>query len=386
MYRIRIDNTRLEALKRKHLTKYKGALRKEIKGFLSGGASFVFSHTTSEKTPRKFILKVDKTKRSFTTRFLEECADPKNPLLDDLLVGDVAAQLRIIQRVKGDSQEHFNKLTGGKANRLHYNDGDEIDDFNAIMNEIFVKRSFEDDKAGIYAKRLDKDDFVKNLQIRICPYCGRAYIYRVVKKGEKGDVSVKPQLDHFLPKSNYPFLAMNFFNLIPCCTQCNLAPCKVDNDPLDDKRQQVTYLMHPYGFDETKVRFIYKMKAPDTYKPESFDVLVCYQSKDHKTGYNGFFALDKLYAGHTVEVCNMFWRRRALQAAANGFYKGIGIQVPAAVMAQGILGFNLNGIEERRQLMYKFKKDTFLQMIGSRSKAVASYYADRKGKEITMKI
>lgn len=82
----------------------------------------------------------------------------------------------------------------------------------------------------------------------------------------------------------------------------------------------------------------------------------------------------------------MFWRRRALQAAANGFYKGIGIQVPAAVMAQGILGFNLNGIEERRQLMYKFKKDTFLQMIGSRSKAVASYYADRKGKEITMKI
>lgn len=386
MYRIRIDKCIKDVLTRKYLAKYKGGLRKEIKGFLNGGASFVFSHTTSEKTPRKFILKVDKTKKSFTTRFLEECVDPQKTLLDDLLVGDVAAQLRILQRVKSDSLENFNKLTGGKANRLHYNDGDEVDDFNAIMHEIFVKRSFEGEKTAVYAKPLDKDEFVKNLGIRICPYCGRAYIYRVVKKGKKGDVTVKPQLDHFLPKSNYPFLAMNFFNLIPCCTQCNMAPCKVDNDPLDYSKLQVTYLMHPYDFDETMVRFIYEMKAPDTYKPESFDVLVGYQSKDYKTGYNGFFALDKLYAGHTVEVCNMFWRRRALQAAVKGFYKGFGIQVPAAVMAQGVLGFNLNGIEERRQLMYKFKKDTLLQMMGNRSIAVKNYYADRKGKEITVKI
>lgn len=386
MYRIRIDKGRLNVLTSTYLTKYKAELRKEIQGFLNGGNGFVFKHTTSEKPPRTFVLKVDKTKKSFTTRFLEECADLKNSLLDDLLIGDVAAQLRIIQRVKSDSQEHFNKLTGGKANRLHYNDGDEIDDFNAIMHEIFVKRSFEGDKTALYAKPLDKDEFVKNLEIRICPYCGRAYIYRVVKKGKDGDVSVKPQLDHFLPKSDYPFLAMNFFNLIPCCMQCNLAPCKVNNDPLDNNKQQVTYLMHPYDFDETMVRFIYQMNAPDTYKPESFDVLVGYQSKDHKTGYNGFLALDKLYAGHTVEVCNMFWRRRALQAAANGFYKGIGIHVPAAIMAQGILGFNLNGIEERRQLMYKFKKDTFLQMMGSHSKATTNYYADWKGKEKKVKI
>lgn len=386
MYRIRIDKTRLDVLTRQYLTKYKDGLRKEIMGFLNGGVSFELSHTTSEKTPRKFTLKVNNTKNSFTTAFLEECADPQKMLLDDLLVGDVGAQLRIIQRVKSDSLENFNKLTGGKANRLHYNDGDELDDFNALMHEIFVKRSFEGDKAAVYAKPLDKDEFVKNLEIRICPYCGRAYIYRVVKKGKNGDVSVKPQLDHFLPKSNYPFLAMNYFNLIPCCTQCNLAPCKVDNDPLDGSRQQVTYLMHPYDFDETMVRFIYEMKAPDTYKPESFDVLVGYQSKVHKIGYNRFFALDKLYAGHKVEVCNMFWRRRALQAAFNGFYKGIGIQVPAHVMAQGILGFNLNGLEERRQLMYKFKKDTFLQMMGSSSKAAVNYYADRNEKEIIVKI
>ena len=56
---------------------------------------------------------------------------------------------------------------------------------------------------------------------------------------------------------------------------------------------------------------------------------------------------------------------------ANSFYKGIEIQVPVAVMVQGILDFNLSGIEERRQLMYKFEKDTFLQIIENRSKAVA---------------
>lgn len=388
MYRIRVDKSRLNSLNSKHLQKYKDKLREEINGFLSGDAAYLFKQSIGRGSTKKtFTIKVCDNPKSFTCRFLEECADPTKPLLDDLLIGDVNAQIAIIQRVMTDNPLHLEKITADKANKFGYKDGDTFDDFNAVLYEIFVTRSFEGNKRCVKALPLDKDEFVKNLGIRVCPYCGRSYIYRVVKKGKGGDVSVKPQLDHFLPKRDYPFLAMNFFNLIPCCTQCNLAPCKVDNDPLESTKQNVAFLMHPYAFDETKIRFLYQMKAPDTYKPESYDVMVGYKDKNLKHGYNGFLAVDKLYAGHNVEVCNMFLRARALSAAFNGFYKSIGIQVvPVGLLAQGVLGFSLNGIEERRQLMYKFQKDTFLQMINNSSVQKENFFVDWKGKEISVTV
>ena len=132
------------------------------------------------------------------------------------------------------------------------------------------------------------------------------------------------------------------------------------------------------------IRFIYRLNTPDTFRPESYDVMVGYKNKDLKTGYNGFLAIDKLYAGHQVEVCNMFLRRRALQAAANGFYSGVGINIPVGLVAQGVLGFGLNGVEERRQLMYIFKKVTFLQMVGRNNGTATTYFVDWEGKELQL--
>ena len=386
MYKIKIDDSQKDTLTSNYLKKYKKKLREEIKGFLDGTDGFVFKRSVGTKTMKTFTLKVCSNPKSFTCQFLEECCDPKKPLLDELLIGDVQAQIAIIQRVLKDSKEHFNRLTVEKAKRLKYKNGMVVDDFNTIIHEIFVKRSFNGDKP-IFAEPLDKDDFVKKLGIRICPYCGRAYIYRVVKQGKKGEVTVKPQLDHFLPKCDYPFLGMNFFNLIPCCTQCNLAPCKVDNDPLDDTKRQVVHLMHPFEFDDKRIRFIYQIKTPDTYTAESCHVMVGYDNKDLKKGYNGFLALDKVYAEHNVEVCNMLLRTRALKVAMKGLYKGLGIRkLPVALFAQAVLGFNLNEIEECRQLMYKFRKDTFLQMVGRMHSPAITYLVDWEGKELVVTV
>lgn len=383
MYRIKFDKGILDSLTSTYLDKYKDKLREEINGFLRGDAGFVFSRSFGRGPKMNLTFKVCSAPMSYTCQFLEKCADPANSLLDDLLKGDLNKQLDIIQKVQSNDPSHLERMTVKKAKKNGYRNGAVVDDFNTIMHEIFVKRSFEGDKSRVHALPLDKNEFVSNLNIRICPYCGRAYVYRVVKKGKDGDVAVKPQLDHFLPKSNYPFLGMNFFNLIPCCTQCNMSPCKVDNDPLDQSKQKVSYLMHPYDFDEKMIRFIYRMNAPDTYQPESYDVLVGYKAKDLKTGYNSFLAINKLYAGHNVEVCNMSLRLRAIRAAGNGFYKGVGLpNVPVGMLAQGVLGFNLNGSEERRQLMYKFQKDTFLQMVKRlNGGAKNSYLVDWEGKE-----
>lgn len=53
-------------------------------------------------------------------------------------------------------------------------------------------------------------------KITVCPYCNRDYI------NSRSKVSVGAQLDHFYPKSLYPFFALSLYNLVPICGTCNL--------------------------------------------------------------------------------------------------------------------------------------------------------------------
>lgn len=64
----------------------------------------------------------------------------------------------------------------------------------------------------------------------VCPYCGRQRINVASLPGKRPS---KPPIDHFLPKRKYPFLAVSFYNLIPCCTNCNELANKGDFDPLE---------------------------------------------------------------------------------------------------------------------------------------------------------
>lgn len=54
---------------------------------------------------------------------------------------------------------------------------------------------------------------------QLCPYCqqaGALTIYRDPKTK-----SFRPTLDHFYPKSQYPYLALSLYNLVPSCHTCN---------------------------------------------------------------------------------------------------------------------------------------------------------------------
>lgn len=63
----------------------------------------------------------------------------------------------------------------------------------------------------------------KKLNLQVCPYCNRAYTFTVEKSQSKSKRTVRPEIDHFFPKSNpdYMHLAISFYNLIPSCPSCN---------------------------------------------------------------------------------------------------------------------------------------------------------------------
>lgn len=59
------------------------------------------------------------------------------------------------------------------------------------------------------------------LNIKVCPYCNRTYTFTIKNKPKKAQRQVRPEFDHFFPKSKYGHLALSFYNLVPSCPQCN---------------------------------------------------------------------------------------------------------------------------------------------------------------------
>lgn len=98
-----------------------------------------------------------------------------------------------------------------------------------IVNEVFGK------KMNIM--------IVKKSGLFVCPYCNRNYI-------NCRDQRMGSQLDHFYPKSKYPFFAISLFNLIPSCSVCN------------HMKREKAISASPFDLDiccEDKLRFEYSL-------------------------------------------------------------------------------------------------------------------------------
>lgn len=67
---------------------------------------------------------------------------------------------------------------------------------------------------------------LRSLNVRVCPYCNRIYTITLPSKEElrpgRKPKKTRPTFDHFYYQSEYPFLALNLFNLVPSCHTCNL--------------------------------------------------------------------------------------------------------------------------------------------------------------------
>ena len=138
--------------------------------------------------------------------------------------------------------------------------------------------------------------------MRSCIFCNRTYtITRTSKSKEK---LMRPQLDHWYPKSKYPLLAISFFNLIPCCSYCN-SSVKGDNE-----LNPIIHI-HPY-IQET---------APDDFKfgyyyENSINDYVIYLKKSLTASGKAVRTLrklkiDQMYNGHIMELEDLIRIKKA---------------------------------------------------------------------------
>lgn len=81
-----------------------------------------------------------------------------------------------------------------------------------MIKKLFDYNSFMTQRRALW--------LIQDLKAHICPYCNQINIesdsskYEIKKRHRSA-------LDHFFPKSKFPFLALSIYNLVPACDECN---------------------------------------------------------------------------------------------------------------------------------------------------------------------
>lgn len=289
-----------------------------------------------------FLTRVPKD--CYAEIFLSRAKDDEGRLRT-LLMGDFHEQKLLIKEVDDELARKEQKKKGSTG------------DFRAKMKQLFVDGMY--DNAAVFSKA----DHVKRVDIEICPYCGRSYIYYADHPTRSNpNTMVKPEIDHFLPKDQYPYLAVNYYNLIPSCMGCNHAPCKWMHDPIGESRDK-EYLMHPYEFQEERIEFSYK-PTTKLYDKQFIEVRMKCDTSDLDTGYKTWLNLDQFYAKHNGVVKNLYVMLNSLQESYLT-YTGKNFRIPKGLiekLPEIVFGYRLSPEKAKEELMYKFKKDIYMQM------------------------
>lgn len=182
--------------------------------------------------------------------------------------------------------------------------------YNKLSNKSGQATGFETTDG----KEWEAYDFTEELGVKVCPYCNRTEIDTIYGTDEMGNIKkiLRAQLDHFFCESKYPIFAISFYNLIPCCSNCNTV-FKGDTVFFIDE------YLHPYlyGFnDDAKFNYIvYNISAFNGHLEE----LKVYFDIDNQSALANkiknnisVFCLDSIYMSERVQeiVCNLIKNKR----------------------------------------------------------------------------
>lgn len=181
------------------------------------------------------------------------------------------------------------------------------ENINKIIKDIFIINGYNKFIESSSKNTYNAYSFVKNLNIKVCPYCNRNYITVIEKdtRVNKENQKRRPDIEHFYPKSLYPYLAMSFYNLLPACDICNKLKSSFDSytegakSPYEIKNDDFIFNYRVNNADFINIEInACKNKTQTNLNDNSIEI-----SFDDKIQANiDMLGLDKAYEVHKDEV------------------------------------------------------------------------------------
>lgn len=258
------------------------------------------------------------------------------------LIADFEIIVKTVPKGFKDLKDDFDAIITGK-NLAKHNKG--------FVKELLTRMGYSKLRDNYYA------NYFEHTGLKACVYCNSQLAVTV--RSFKGGKSAKFQVDHFLPKSEYPCFSISFFNLLPVCGPCNgkKSASAVDfnvysedsNDLRDspfkfrlDKRSIVSYRING---DQNKL--IIKFDDPKNKGlNKSFDI-------------EGIYSTQKDLAEELV-LKSVIYNENYLKTLKNSFTKLYPNKIP---MAERLLVGNYTGVKDiHKRPMSKFTQDIARQL------------------------
>lgn len=216
-------------------------------------------------------------------------------------------------------------------------------DKNLIDNELkkifnysaFIRRNI--------ATKWNSYKLAKSLKIRTCVYCNRQYTFTVEEGNEK---ITRPQFDHFFSKEKHPLLALSFYNLIPCCSICNLRKT--------DKPFPLNEYLHPYEREygnDGVFTWIPKNYRAMIGRSDEMDIRILERphglNRDSIVRQKNVFKLEKIYTEHSDFVQEIILK---VHISKGQYFKGL----------QKLFGKGISKDELYRMALGNYKDETNL--------------------------
>lgn len=155
-----------------------------------------------------------------------------------------------------------------------------------------------------YVQETIYKDIVKKLGIRTCVYCNAQYAFSY-SLGK--DDFINYEIDHWMPKSKYPYLCTPFFNLQLSCPKCNkmksqrddvLPFCLFTNNAED---------LNPFEFSVDNGSCALFLATNDKDK-----LRISFKAKDKQLGenMNSLFHITTQYQAHKDIVEELIWKQK----------------------------------------------------------------------------
>lgn len=189
------------------------------------------------------------------------------------------------------------------------------------INSDFPKGGIKFYKKVVDAMRYDYvqetiyKDIVKKLGIRTCVYCNAQYAFSY---SLGNDDFINYEIEHWMPKSKYPYLCTSFFNLQPSCPKCNkMKSNKDDILPFCLFTHNVEDL-NPFEFSVEKGSCALFLVTNDKEK-----LKISFDAKDEKLreNMNNLFHITTQYQAHKDIVEELIWKQKIYNHIILDIYK-----------------------------------------------------------------
>lgn len=165
-----------------------------------------------------------------------------------------------------------------------------------VLPDVFEEREKMKIKTGVFYKEIVErmrykdcrtylSPRMKEIGINTCVYCNLFPALSSIARNE----AYFP-FDHWRPKSKYPFLCINFYNLNPICPECN------EHKQDDDKKGYQLYVERPEGRDP----FVFEINRNKLVEGDPSSIEVQFKARkvaddELRENYNEWYRIEAFY-------------------------------------------------------------------------------------------